>query len=134
DRFVSRRTRLHELQYQATRLREKPLAGSILLVTGANVAGFWSLASAAAHGTLNLGALVVYALSAIGTSRIAFGGLNWALDGVAAPVAAVLRLEPDMKRAGALPSGTRSAGGMPAREIRFRGVTFAYPGGAGPEI
>ena len=34
-------------------------------------------------------ALVVYAQCAVGTSLIAFGGLNWALDGAAAPVAAV---------------------------------------------
>ncbi|HEY3078535.1 MAG TPA: ABC transporter ATP-binding protein [Chloroflexota bacterium] len=135
DRFVSRRTRLHELQYRATRLREKPLAWSMLLVVGANVALFWSLASAAVGGSLDLGALVVYALSAVGTSMIAFGGLNWALDGVAAPVAAVLRLEPDMARAGALPSGSRPAEGVPAHEIRFRDVTFAYPGGgAGPVL
>jgi ATP-binding cassette subfamily B protein len=136
DRFVSRRTRLHELQYQATRLREKPLLWSVALVLGANVAVFWSLANAAAAGRLDLGALVVYALSAVGTSMIAFGGLNWALDGVAAPVAAVLRLGPDMTRAGALPGGTRTrpAEGMPAREIRFRDVTFAYPGGAGPVL
>src|SRR5207244_4634031 len=44
--------------------------------------------------------------------------------------AAVLRLEPAMEPAGALPSGTRSAAGIPAREIRFRNLTFAYPGGA----
>src|SRR5206468_2978986 len=50
ERFVSRRTMLHELQYKATRLREKPLLWSVLLVTGANVAVFWSLASAAAQG------------------------------------------------------------------------------------
>jgi ABC-type multidrug transport system fused ATPase/permease subunit len=33
---------------------------------------------------------------------------------------------------GGLAAGRRrlSAEGMPAREIRFRGVTFAYPGGA----
>ena len=35
-----------------------------------------------------------------------------------------------MARAGALPSGDRPAAGLPAREVRFRGVTFAYPGGA----
>ena len=29
-----------------------------------------------------------------------------------------------------MPSGTRPAAGLPAREIRFRNVTFAYPGGA----
>jgi ABC-type multidrug transport system fused ATPase/permease subunit len=61
---------------------------------------------------------------------IAFGGLKWALDGSAAPVAAVLRLESAMEPAGALVRGTRSAHGMPARDVRFRDLTFAYPGGA----
>src|SRR5207248_6251305 len=61
---------------------------------------------------------------------IAFGGLNWALDGSSAPVAAVLRLEASMAAAGALRSGTHPAAGLPAREIRFRDVTFAYPGGS----
>src|SRR5437899_5111395 len=32
-----------------------------------------------------------------------------------------------MDSAGALASGDRPAAGMPAREIRFRHVTFAYP-------
>ncbi len=129
DRFVARRTRLHELQYAATRLRERPMVWSMLLVIGANVVVFWSLASAAAHGALTLGHLVVFAQSAVGTSAIAFGGLNWALDGSAAPVAAVMRLQEAMAPAGALMSGDRRAGGAPAREIRFRGLTFGYPGG-----
>jgi ABC-type multidrug transport system fused ATPase/permease subunit len=130
DRFVHRRTRLHVLQYQATRLRERPVIGSMLLVITANVVVFGSLASAAADGSLDLGALVMFAQSAVGTSMIAFGGLNWALDGAAAPVGAVLRLEPAMGPAGALPSGERAAAGLPACEIRFRDLTFAYPGGA----
>jgi ABC-type multidrug transport system fused ATPase/permease subunit len=130
DRFVARRTKLHQLQYHATRLRERPLVWSLLLVTGANVILFWSLASAAANGSLDLGRLVIYAQCAVGTSLIAFGGLNWAMDGAAAPVAAVLRLEPAMAPAGALPAGRRPADGLPAREIRFRNLTFAYPGGA----
>ena len=75
-----------------------------------------------------LGEAVVYVQSAVGVSMIAFGGFSWALDGAAAPVAAVLRLEPAMRPAGALRSGDRPADGMPAREIRFRDVTFAYPG------
>ena len=37
ERFVARRTRLHELQYEATRLRERPVLWSLLLVVGANV-------------------------------------------------------------------------------------------------
>jgi ABC-type multidrug transport system fused ATPase/permease subunit len=65
---------------------------------------------------------------------IAFGGLNWALDGAAAPVAAVLRLEPAMGPAGALASGTVPADGRPRREVRFRDVTFAYPAGGGPVL
>jgi ABC-type multidrug transport system fused ATPase/permease subunit len=130
DRFVRRRTRLHALQYQATRLREKPVIWSMVLVIAANVVVFWSLASAAADGSLSLGALVMFAQSAVGTSMIAFGGLNWALDGASAPVGAVLRLESTMDSAGALPSGQRNAAGVPAREIRFRDLTFAYPGGA----
>jgi ABC-type multidrug transport system fused ATPase/permease subunit len=60
---------------------------------------------------------------------IAFGGLNWALEGASAPVAAVLRLEPAMKPAGSLRSGNRSASALPAREIRCRDLTFGYPGG-----
>ncbi|OFW22070.1 MAG: multidrug ABC transporter ATP-binding protein [Acidobacteria bacterium RIFCSPLOWO2_02_FULL_65_29] len=130
DRFAKRRTRLHALQYEATRLREQPVLWSLLLVAGANVLVFWSLASAATGGDLSLAQVVVFAQSAVGTSMIAFGGLNWVLDSASAPVAAVLRLEPAMAPAGALPSGTRPADGLPAREVRFRAVTFGYPGGS----
>jgi ABC-type multidrug transport system fused ATPase/permease subunit len=129
ERFVHRRTRLHALQYEATRLREKPVLWSLLLITGASVAVFWSLANDAANGSLTLAEVVVFAQTAVGTSMIAFGGLNWALDGASSPVGAVLRLEPAMKPAGALPSGNRLAAGLPAREVRFRDLTFAYPGG-----
>lgn len=130
NRFVDRRTRLYKLQYEATRLRERPMLWSMLLVISANVIVFWSLANAAIADRIELGALVMFAQCAIGTSMIAFGGLNWALDGASAPVDAVLRLKPEMEAAGALTAGTRTATGMPAREIRFRDLTFAYPGGA----
>ena len=129
ERFVARRTRLHQLQYEATRLRERPLALSLFLVAAANVIVFWFLASAAASDRIDLGSLVVYAQCAVGTSAIAFGGFNWALDGASAPVAAIRRLEPAMMAAGQLASGRQTAAGLPAREIRFRNVTFAYPGG-----
>src|SRR5262245_3690142 len=128
DRFIDRRIRLHELQYAATRLREKPVLWSMLLVVSANVLVFWLMANAAAHGRISLGEVVIYIQSAIGVSMIAFGGFSWALDGAAAPVAAVLRLESAMRAAGALRSGTRTADGAPAREIRMRDVAFAYPG------
>jgi ABC-type multidrug transport system fused ATPase/permease subunit len=129
ERFVATRTRLHRLQYEATRLRERPLLWSALLVTSANILVLWALASAAAEGRIGLGEIVIYAQCVVGTSLIAFGGLNWASDGASAPVAAVRRLEPAMASAGQLVSGTRPSDGLPARDIRFRDVTFSYPGG-----
>jgi ATP-binding cassette, subfamily B, bacterial len=150
SRFVARRRQLHALQYEATRLRERPVIWSLVIVLAANVVVFWSLAAAAAAGRITLGEIVVFAQAAVGTSMIAFGGLNWALDGAAAPVAAVLKLESAMAPAGALPGtlsgtpseapsgtlsetpspGVRLADRMPARDVRFRDVTFAYPGGS----
>jgi ABC-type multidrug transport system fused ATPase/permease subunit len=135
-RFVARRAVLHELQYRATRLRERPLAWSLLLVLGANVLVFWSLAADAAAGRIGLDDVVVYAQVAVGVSAIAFGGLSWALDGASAPVAAVLRLEGVMGQRGALvaPSEARPATALPRREVRFRELTFAYPGSERPVL
>jgi len=135
ERFTARRTRLHELQYRATRLREKSVLTSLLLVVAANVVVFWALATAAAGG-LGLGPVAVFAQAAVGTSMIAFGGLNWSLDAAAAPVAAVLRLDSAMAPAGALsePPDPLPADGMPAQQIRFRDVTFAYPSSDEPVL
>ncbi|HKT03250.1 MAG TPA: ABC transporter ATP-binding protein, partial [Rugosimonospora sp.] len=102
-RFTASRARLHELQYRATRLRERPVLGCLLIVVVTNGLVFWALAQSAVHG-LGIGPVVVYAQAAVGTSMIAFGGLNWALDGAAAPAAAVLRLRGTMGAAGALPA------------------------------
>jgi ABC-type multidrug transport system fused ATPase/permease subunit len=137
QRFVERRTLLFERIERATRLRERPLAWSLLLVAAANVAVFTALALDARAGRLDVGQVVVFAQVAVGVSGIAFGGLSWALDGAAAPVAAVRRLEPALAAAGALappPASPRPATGKPAREVRFRGVGFAYPGGERPVL
>lgn len=66
DRFVNRRIRLHALQYEATRLRERPLLWSVLMVAGANIAVFWSLANAAAAGSRNLAEVVVFCQAGVG--------------------------------------------------------------------
>jgi len=129
DRFVARRTRLHDLQYEATRLREQPVLWSLLIVAAANIAVFWSLAHAASAHTIDLARVVMFAQASIGVSMIAFGGLSWALDGAAAPASVVLKLDEAMQAAGALPTGALDAAGLPSKEIRFRQVTFAYPGG-----
>jgi ATP-binding cassette, subfamily B, bacterial len=128
ERFRVRRKLLADLRWQATRLRERPVLWSLLIVLAANVVVFWSLGNAAAEDRLAIGRLVTFAAAAVSTSMIAFGGLSWALDGAAAPAAAVLRLEDAMGSGGALVStDRRPTTAMPAREIRFRNVTFAYP-------
>jgi ATP-binding cassette subfamily B protein len=145
QRFTDRRRRLFELQYKATRLRERPMIWCLLIVAAANALVFWALGSAAADGRLELDRLVVFAQVAVGVSMIAFGGLNWVLDGAAAPVVAVQRLKPAMAPAGALVTGRRaeSAGppagvaatdraargpvGRGAVGIRIRDLSFSYP-------
>jgi ATP-binding cassette, subfamily B, bacterial len=127
DRFVTSRRRLHQLQYQATRMRERSVFSAMVIVLVANVGVFWLLGAAALAHRIGLGPLIVYAQAAVGTSMIAFGGLNWALDGAAAPVAAVRRLKIASAAAGTVTSGSLPATGMPAARIRFRNVTFAYP-------
>jgi len=134
DRFIEHRRRLFELQYRATRLRERPVIWCLILVLGANLLVLLSLAGASWSGHLDLGRLVVFAQAAVGSSLIAFGGLNWALDGASAPVAAVLRLEPVMRRAGAVANGRTPAEAMPVREVRFRDLHFSYPRSANPVL
>jgi ABC-type multidrug transport system fused ATPase/permease subunit len=131
ERFKNRRRKLYDLRWEATRLREKPVLWSLVLVLGANTIVFIALALDAAAGRLELSRLVTFASAAVGTSMIAFGGLSWALDSAAAPVGAVLRLRGAMKPAGTLPSGARPANGLPAHQVRFQNLSFAYPNTSG---
>ncbi len=106
ERFTRNRLHLHQLQYDATRLRERSLTGALLVVLVANGLLFLVLARQGYAGSLDLRSVVTYAGAAFGASAIAFGGLSWALDGAAAPVVAIERLEIEMAAAGAL-NGSR---------------------------
>ena len=55
ERFTQRRTRLYELQWEATRLRERPLAGALLIVLAGNALVFWAVADAVLDGSIGLG-------------------------------------------------------------------------------
>jgi ABC-type multidrug transport system fused ATPase/permease subunit len=140
ETFLARRRRLHELQYQATRLRERSVLTSLVIVLAGNGIVFGALGASLVGGRVSLGASVAFAQAAIGTASIAFGGLNWALDGSSAPVKAVLKIVPVAAKAGALgppplsAAGPVSAAGMPARQLRLRDVTFAYPGSDVPVL
>lgn len=140
DRFVSSRTRLYELQFEATRLREKSVAACLVVVAGVNVVVFWLIARGAIDGELSTGRAVVYVQAALGVSALAFGGLSWVLDGAGAPVTALERLEAAVTSAGALQPAARGATSAieqvdrvePTRgavALRFHDVHFAYDEG-----
>ena len=134
NRFSSARRRVLDLQWEATRLRERPVLWSLLIVLGGNVLVFWMMAQDLVAGRLDLGRAVTFATAALSASTIAFGGLSWALDGAAAPVGAVLRLGTAMGPEGALVRGSHGAAGMPARQIRFHHVRFSYPSTSQPVL
>jgi ATP-binding cassette, subfamily B, bacterial len=129
DRFVTTRRRLYDLQYEATRLREKSVVTCLLIVAAANVGVFWLIADRAASGSLSTAQAVVFVQATIGVSSIAFGGLNWALDGASAPVAALERFEAAVGEVGVLQPGTLSPPTGP-KEVRFSDVHFSYPVGS----
>ncbi|MBM4205483.1 MAG: ABC transporter ATP-binding protein [Gammaproteobacteria bacterium] len=136
ERFAARRRRLHDLRWEATRLRQKPVVWSLLLIIGANLLVFALLAQSALNGEFSLGEVVTFASAAVSTSMIAFGGLSWALDGAAMPVVAMHRLQQTMARGGALSAATGKLAEVPgpAREIRFRNVSFQYPNAPHPVL
>lgn len=134
ERFLDRRKQLYELQWEATKLRERSVLSSLILVTAANGLVFWRLADALIDGRIELAAAAVFFQTAVGTSAIAFGGINWALDSASAPAAAVDRLGPAMAPVGRLGSGPTSAEGLPTAALRFEDVTFTYPTGSAPVL
>ena len=111
DRFAARRRRLYELQWRgdpAARAVGRSAAWSSCSPPTSSCSG--RIADAAADGRIDLAAAIVFLQAAVGISAIAFGGLSWALDGAAAPVAAVLRLGArPWPPAGALPDGDAAA-------------------------
>src|SRR5262249_9131185 len=105
ERFTTHRLHLHQLQYDATRLREKSLTGALVTVRAPHAVLFAVVARQGYAGSLSLQSVVTFSGAAFGASAIAFGGLSWALDGAAAPVVSIERLEPEMAAAGALSPG-----------------------------
>ncbi len=126
-RFAERRRHLFDLQYAATRLRERSVVGALVIVLGANGLVFWWLAGQASSGEMSLGRVVTVASLAMGAQAIAFGGLNWAMDDAASTVTAVRRLLPRIGPAGAVAVGAaapRPGGGV---ALVITGLHFAYP-------
>lgn len=127
DRFRNMRRHLHDLRWEATRLREKSVFLSMVLVTAANLIVFSSMAIDVTAGVLPLDRMVIYASLAFTSSMIAFGGLSWAMDVASAPAGAVLRLKATMQQVGSLVEGEIDHPPSGARDINFRNLSFAYP-------
>ncbi len=134
DRFRESRQLLHDLRWEATRLREKSMFWCVLLVISANIILFYSMAWSALNGDLELNQMVTFASAAISTSMIAFGGLSWAMDSASAPAVAVMSLHEKMLPSAVLSEGDKSALGVPRQQIKFQDVSFAYPGFAKPVL
>jgi ATP-binding cassette, subfamily B, bacterial len=140
DRFVNTRRQLYELQYEATKLRERSVLKCLVIVAAANGLVFWALAQAVRNGDLSTGRVVIFVQAALGTASIAFGGLNWALDTASSPVAALIRVESAMAMIGALTTAAASlstapvAGSDKGPTIVFDNVTFAYEQESGRKI
>ena len=150
-RFAARRRHLYDLQWEATRLRERSVASSLVIVAAANALVFWRLAVATGDGQVSVGSAVVYVVSALGVSAIAFGGLNWALDAASAPAAAVERLVVQLRATDGLgahddespgpatstsPAVVTSATAIEqqAHGIHFADLGFTYPSASAPVL
>jgi ATP-binding cassette, subfamily B, bacterial len=133
-RFAASRRRLVDLRWQATRLRRRPLRWTVVVLVAANGVLLWSLARGVTSGAIGTGQLVLFAMAAVGTSALAFGGLSWALPPAAHSVATVLALDEEMAAAGRLSGGEQSTAGRPRQTLRFRQVGFTYPGTSRPVL
>lgn len=126
--FASVRHALLDRSWAARRLGFRSTWVAVVLITAANIVFFWSLAVDARAGRLDIAELVVFAQAAVGASTLAFGEVDWWLRVSAQPVPLVLDLAARMAPVGRLEQrGSQAADGMPAHEIRFDGVGFAYP-------
>ncbi len=136
DRFAQRRRHLYDLQWEATKLRERSVGASLVAVAAANGLVFWRLAAATVDSELSAGQAITYLVAAITVSSIAFGGLNWALDAASAPAATVERLATTFADYHTLspstPQATADTGVSRVRsrgshQIEFTDLEFTYP-------
>lgn len=156
DRFAKRRRHLYDLQWEATKLRERSVGASLAAVAAANGIVFWRLAAATANNDLTVGSAITYLIAAITVSSIAFGGLNWALDAASAPAVTVKQLSKtfsEWKTLSAVSEGNSdtvpeaASGAAPAAEtsgepgihskahqIEFSDLEFTYPSASAPVL
>ena len=117
ERFARHRRRLYELQWQATRLRERSVLACLAdRARRPTLVVFWALGDAADRRAARPRPTAsVYLQTAVGVERDRVRRAQLGARRRAAPVAAVLRLEAAMAEAGALAdAATRRPTGLPA--------------------
>ncbi|MFI6904541.1 ABC transporter ATP-binding protein [Nonomuraea sp. NPDC050394] len=106
----------------AFRQPRSAFAARLAVLAGAHVVTLSALAVAG----LDVGGLTVAVQAVFGTAALGYAGdPQWTL---ATAGSALPHIEHVRELATARPRGGGSASGMPAREIRFEGAGFAYPG------
>ncbi len=112
ERFTTQRRRLFDLRWEATRLRERPVVWSLLIVLAANVAVFVSIALGVNAGRIDLGA----------GGHVRERGRDHQHDRVRRIVVGARRRRRTGRRGAAAAAGDGSAGRAGARHRARRGT------------
>ncbi|HEY3606496.1 MAG TPA: ABC transporter ATP-binding protein [Pseudonocardiaceae bacterium] len=120
------------VQLRRARVSPRRHALAVVLLLVAHVAVVLPLAYLAGRGTLSAEQLAVALQALLGMFAFGFSGdLQWLLHTASAAVPAAVAV-------GRLDTpgtpGSRTASGLPQREIRFEKVRFGYAGGRGPVL
>lgn len=125
-RFIERRLALHDAQTTATRLRRRRVFIGAAVVVIANVIVFGRMGNLALSGEWSLASVITASQLAVGVQWIAFGGLGWALDDVAAEVLRTervlrgIRQTPDIEKDLSPVEVPQGAVGISVQGLRFR--------------
>ncbi|HEY6737228.1 MAG TPA: ATP-binding cassette domain-containing protein [Actinopolymorphaceae bacterium] len=131
DRFGREWSQVMTELWRSRRVGYRTMAVLAPTVVAVNIAVLVLAARAALAGDLDVAALTVLVQGVFGMVALASQDADIWIENGAVPVPDVLeheRLVTERLSATAPRSARRSADGLPAREIRFEGVRFAYPG------
>ncbi|WP_020579426.1 ABC transporter ATP-binding protein [Actinopolymorpha alba] len=136
--FLAGEARRHRLDFlshlwRARRAQRGPVLRALATVAVANLAVFGWLAAQTLAGQVSAGELTVYVQAILAVTVVGDIELWWAYQGAAA-IPHILRLERVTLTPRTRLSGSASAAGTPAGEVRFAGVRFSYPDAAQPVL
>lgn len=132
DRFGRHWAEVTDEMWRAVRIGQRTMGALLALVIVANAVMLGLATRAALDGELGLGQLTVLVQGLLGMAFLANQMGDQLIEYGTTRISELAALERAVAAQDSLPPGTRSAAGLPAREIRFEGVQFAYPGNSVP--